>query len=73
MGLATEDLKNMRETIKPMEDETLEGLAARLFYMQMEVYSAHAGHDIYKDFDRLDDATRQGWLAAARRKMGSVG
>lgn len=48
-------------------EETDEQLARRMFYLQMEIYSAHAGRDLYRegDFELLPDLAKQSWTAIA--------
>lgn len=73
MGLATQDLKNEREALQLVDGETLNELAARLFYTQMEVYSSYAGHDLAPNgtFSRLNATAKRGWLVAAQEKRDS--
>lgn len=62
--------KFMRELV--VEDGvTAEELAPRMFYWQMEIYSAHAGGDLYKDgdFEELSAEDRAGWVAIAQKKL----
>lgn len=71
---AVEAARQAREAMTLVEGETLMELARRLYCSQMEVYSAHAGRDLYQDgdFERLDDVSRQAWLRCAKRKKESI-
>lgn len=59
------------ERLEADPGENREDLARRMFYLQMEIYSAHAGIDLYApgDFENLTSGDRDGWLAQADRKL----
>ncbi len=69
---ATDDVKYQLDQMKREPDEPLDHFAARLYAMQMEVYSANCMSDlvpnlfpIWKD---LDSETKKGWLESAKKR-----
>lgn len=50
----------------PFKDETVEEFAERLFNVQVEVYSAHAGSDLPLSWSNVSTADKQAWYKAAR-------
>jgi len=64
---ATDDVKYQLSQARREPGETDEKLARRLFYLQMEVYSANAGRDLYEggDFERLDPQVQEQWIEKA--------
>ena len=55
--------------MRPIAGESVRDFAERLYYMQMEVYSAWAGCDLDVYFGSLPKKTIEGWMRLARRKM----
>ncbi len=66
--------KNMKQLI-PEPGESRDDLAQRMFYLQMEIYSAHAGRDLYEvgDYKSLSYKVKKSWLKLADRKLKSGG
>lgn len=57
--------------LEPEPGEGREELARRMFYIQMEIYSAHAMTTLYQDgdYERLSDKDQAAWLRSADRKL----
>lgn len=61
------DVAHQMSQVHREENESDESLARRMFYLQMEVYSANAGVMLYGsgDFERLSKEMQNSWLSAA--------
>lgn len=70
---ATAAVRSEMEALEVEPGITQEQLAEQMFYLQMEVYSAHAGRDLYQfgDFERLSEKYKESWYASAKRKIES--
>lgn len=68
---ATEAVNKFMVELEVEDGTTAEELAEQMFYWQMEIYSAHAGGDLYSDgdYDRLPDESRAGWVRVAEKKL----
>lgn len=68
---AVESVRNNMERLVPEPGEDQGSLARRMFYLQMEIYSAHAMTNLYKegDFELLPVENQRGWLESAARKL----
>lgn len=68
---ATDDVDYQMKKLIVLPKETVEDLAERMFYLQMEVYSANAGRTLYRlgEFNSLSKETRKGWFGIAKRKI----
>lgn len=68
---AVEAVHHSMERVVPEPGEDREDLARRMFYLQMEIYSAHAMTTLYgpNDFEFLADDVRASWLKKADRKL----
>lgn len=68
---ASKDVDYQLNKLRQRLGETVEQLAARGFYLQMEIYSANAMTDLVSegDWDLLDDENRQSWLDWAAQRM----
>ena len=66
---AVEALKYALERIKPTHGESREVLARRLFNIQMEVYSSHAGRDLDGEFNFLTEKQQNSWFKLADEKL----
>jgi hypothetical protein len=65
-----QDIRNMQSHVKRQSGESIESVAARLYYAQMEVYSAYAGRDLDTQFELLPDEVRAQWIAGAKKHCG---
>ena len=68
---AVETVARNMERLVPKPGENREDLARRMFYLQMEIYSAHAMTTLYQDgdFENLTKQTQESWLKSADRKL----
>ena len=68
---AAETVRDNMERLVPESGEDREDLARRMFYLQMEIYSAHAMTTLYSagDFESLAPKTQKGWLKHADQKL----
>ena len=68
---AVETVAQNIEALIPEPEEDRESLARRMFYLQMEIYSAHAMTTLYSDddFEFLSDKNRRSWLRRADEKL----
>lgn len=68
---ATDAVHEFMAALEVEEGTTVEELAEQMFYWQMEIYSSHAGSDLYSDgdYERLSDKNRASWLGVARKKL----
>ena len=68
---AVETVRHNMESLIPEPGEDREDLARRMFYLQMEIYSAHAMTTLYRegDFERLTDEIQVSWLKKADKKL----
>lgn len=68
---AVEAVRNSMKGLTPESGEDRENLARRMFYFQMEIYSAHAMTTLYSagDFECLTAKVQRGWLVAADKKL----
>ncbi len=48
--------------------ESIEDFAKRLYYRQMEIYSAHAGRDLDTPFELIGPQARKSWFDMAEAK-----
>ena len=71
---ATSDVEYQLSKVKRRDGESDEALARRLYYLQMEVYSANAGRDLVSDsetdpssFRNLSTEVQQGWMTFAKK------
>lgn len=68
---ATDDVRYQLGLMKREPDETLDHFA-RLYAMQMEVYSANCMTDLvpglFPFWKNLDDETKKGWLESAKNR-----
>ena len=71
---AVKSVHDNMERLIPNPGEDREDLARRMFYLQMEIYSAHAGVDLFNlgDFELLTDDNQRNWLESADRKLGAI-
>ena len=71
---AVEAVRQNRESLQVDPNMSREDVAELLFYEQMEVYSAHAGRDLYSagDYDRLSETVIEGWLRVADKKLKQI-
>lgn len=65
--LARADIKNLSADVTRGPGDSDDTIARRLYYIQMEVYSAYAGSDLATDFDYLPKDVRDSWLKAAAK------
>lgn len=65
----TEDAYANVNRMKPMKGESAEDFANRMYSMQMEVFSAWAGHDLFTPFFTLPKKVQNGWIEKAKEKM----
>jgi hypothetical protein len=65
---ARHDIKYEHSKMKRSESESIADFAARLYYMQMEVYSAYAGRDLDEDFWSIPEEYRKQWIELAEEK-----
>ena len=67
---ATSEVAYHLSQIARTEGETDEKLARRMFYLQMEIYSANAATTLYQegDFELLPDEVQKQWLEKAHQK-----
>ncbi len=68
---AVETVRKNRESLVPEPGIDRETLARQLFYMQMEIYSAHAGRDLYDhdSYEYLPEENKKGFLEMADDKL----
>jgi hypothetical protein len=52
-----------------MKGETVWNLANRMYTMQMSIFEAWAGHDLFVPMVELPPKVQAGWLSAARKKL----
>lgn len=71
---AVETVAENMKALVPEQDEDREDFARRMFYLQMEIYSAHAGTTLYRDgdFEWLPVKVRKSWLAKADKKLTEI-
>lgn len=75
---ATQAVKDYMETFKPEEGDTAEIYAHKMFDMQTEIYSAHAGFDLDAGYnglswDRLSKENKAAWLKTAEKQAKKFG
>ena len=68
---AVEAVHKFMVALEVEDGTTVEQLAEQMFYWQMEIYSTHAGSDLYSDgdYDRLSAEDRAGWFRIAQKKL----
>ena len=68
---AIETVRDNMKRLVPEPGEDRVALARRMFYLQMEIYSAHAMTTLYRegDFEHLTPKDRKRWLESADRKL----
>jgi hypothetical protein len=69
---AVEDAKYQMEKMRRGKDESIESFARRLYYMQMEVYSANAGRDLDMAFELLPIDSQEIWIKSAREHYDKI-
>lgn len=71
-GSATATAGAQIDRMKPVKGESVKDFAARLYEMQMEVYSAYAGRDLGAPFYALEQSIQRQWISLAKEKMGAA-
>lgn len=71
-------VENYMKTFKPEKDDTAETYAHRMFDMQIEIYSSHAGFDLDAGYGglswrKLDKKTKESWLDTAKKQAKKFG
>lgn len=63
-----QDVRNNLARMKRQAGEPAEDFANRLYSMQMEIYSAWAGRDLWVPFFTLPKKVQEGWIKRAENQ-----
>lgn len=65
---ARHDIKCQINRMRKGKEESIEEFAARLYYVQMEIYSTYCGRDLEQDFSHLPSRVQKEWIKLAKKR-----